>query len=279
MYKVSVGKELFEDILLKKTHILTKENSKYWKKELLEPKIVNDKISYGIKQFEQIIITNGLGEDKPLLVAECLKVDYSSSYDRFEFTLGKILEQRNTNLEEDYKDNLIEQLLKEKEILEDQMNRDHLTGVYSRRKMEDDLDSFVNQKNSFLLTAIFVDADRFKGINDNFGHEAGDKTLVYLAKKLQKYAKSLNGEVYRYGGEEFVILCFLAKDRLIQRLNELREDIKTEKVPHTKRDISVTVSMGVSFYSDCENAEDMIKRADECLYHAKDKGRDRIEIA
>jgi len=278
MYKVSVGKELFEDILLKKTHILTKENSKYWKKELLEPKIVNDKISYGIKQFEQIIITNGLGEDKPLLVAECLKVDYSSSYDRFEFTLGKILEQRNTNLEEDYKDNLIEQLLKEKEILEDQMNRDHLTGVYSRRKMEDDLDSFVNQKNSFLLTAIFVDADRFKGINDNFGHKAGDDVLHYLGKSLIEHAKSLNGEVYRYGGEEFLILCFIAKDRLIPKLNDLREDIKEQKISHAKRDISVTVSMGVSFFSDCSSKEELLKKADLGVYKAKENGRDRIEI-
>ena len=279
MYKISVSKELFSDILLKKTILLTKENNKYWKKELLNPTIIDNKINYSIKQFEKIVITNGLGDEKPQLVIECKKVDYSLSKDLFEFHLGKILEQKNTNLKEDYKDTLIEQLLQEKIQLEDKINRDHLTQVYNRRKMYEDLKSFINHKNSFLLTTIFIDADRFKGINDNFGHEAGDKTLVYLAKKLQKYAKSLNGEVYRYGGEEFVILCFLAKDRLIQRLNELREDIKTEKVPHTKRDISVTVSMGVSFYSDCENAEDMIKRADECLYHAKDKGRDRIEIA
>jgi diguanylate cyclase (GGDEF)-like protein len=279
MYKISVSKELFNDILLKKTILLTKENNKYWKKELLNPTIIDNKINYSIKQFEKIVITNGLGDEKPQLVIECKKVDYSLSKDLFEFHLGKILEQKNTNLKEDYKDTLIEQLLQEKIQLEDKINRDHLTQVYNRRKMYEDLKSFINHKNSFLLTTIFIDADRFKGINDNFGHEAGDKTLVYLAKKLQKYAKSLNGEVYRYGGEEFVILCFLAKDRLIQRLNELREDIKTEKVPHTKRDISVTVSMGVSFYSDCENAEDMIKRADECLYHAKDKGRDRIEIA
>ena len=114
MYKISVSKELFEDILLKKTLVLTKENNRFWKKELLEPKIIDDKISYEIRQFEQLRITNGLGNDKPQLVIECNKVAYSSSFDRFEFSLGKVLEQKNTTMGEDYKDNLIEQLLKEK---------------------------------------------------------------------------------------------------------------------------------------------------------------------
>lgn len=278
MYKISVSKDLFDDILLKKTNILTKENNRYWKKELLEPKIINDKISYNIKQFEKLTITNGLGDDKPLLIVECIKVSYSSSYDRFEFVLGKVLEQKNTNLEEDYKDNLIEQLLKEKQLLEDKMNRDHLTGVYNRRKMEEDLDSFVTQKNSFLLTAIFIDADRFKGINDNFGHKAGDNVLFYLGEKLQKHAKLLNGEVYRYGGEEFVILCFIAKDRLILRLNDLREDIKEQRIPHPKRDISITVSMGVSFFSECDSKDELLHKADKGVYKAKENGRDRIEI-
>lgn len=278
MYKISVSKELFDDILLKKTHLLTKENNKYWKKELIEPKIINDKISYTIKQFDKITITNGLGKDKPLLIVECLKVDYSSSYDRFEFVLGKIIEQKNTDLNEDYKDNLIEQLLREKELLEDQMKRDHLTGVYTRKKMEDDLDSFVNQKNSFLLTAIFIDADRFKGINDNFGHKAGDEVLHYLGQKLLNHAKHLNGEVYRYGGEEFIILCFIAKDRIIPRLNDLREDIKSQTVYHPKKDISVTVSMGVSFFSECGSKEKLLKNADLGVYKAKENGRDRIEI-
>ena len=79
MYKISVNKELFNNILLKKTLILTKENNKYWKKELLNPTIVNNRINYTIKQFDKLTITNGLGDDKPQLVVECKKVDYSLS--------------------------------------------------------------------------------------------------------------------------------------------------------------------------------------------------------
>ncbi len=278
MYKISVDKVLFKDIQFKKIHILEKETSKYWQKELLEPKIINDKIKYSIKQVDKLIITNGLGEEKPQLTIECEKVDYSNKKDIFEFHLGKILEQRNTDLADNYKDTLIEELLREKAQLEDTMNRDHLTGVYNRRKMENDLDMFVNQNNSSILSAIFVDADRFKGINDNFGHDAGDRTLVYLGQKLQKHAKILNGEVYRYGGEEFIILSFVPKSEILDKLDELRKDIKSHKIYHSTKDISISVSMGVSFYIECSSKDEMIKKADAGVYKAKNNGRDRIEF-
>lgn len=278
MYKISVSKELFKDIQFKKINILEKETSKYWKKELLEPKIENDKIRYTIKQIDKLMFTNGLGDEKPQLIVECLKIDYSFKKDIFEFYLGKILEQKNTDVTENYKDVLIEELLREKAKLEDTMNRDHLTNVYNRRKMENDLNLFINQNNAHLLTAIFVDADRFKGINDNFGHDAGDRTLIYLAKKLQKHSKLLNGEAYRYGGEEFIILCFPQKNEVISKLNDLRSDIKSEKIYHKIRDISVTVSMGIAFFNESSSKDEMIKRADNGVYKAKENGRDRIEF-
>ena len=118
MYKLSINKDLFENILLKKINILEKENTNYWKKELLEPTLKDDKLTYEIKQFEKVIITNGLGKDKPQIVVECLKVDYSIENGVFEFHLGKILEQKNILQVEDEKDILIKQLLKEKEEMQ-----------------------------------------------------------------------------------------------------------------------------------------------------------------
>ncbi len=276
MHKLSVSKELFQDILLKKTNIIEKEASKYWLKELLEPKIENDKIKYNIKDIDKLIITNGLGQDKPQLTIECERVEYSFKKDFFQFHLGKILEQKNSDLQENYKDNLIEELLRQKAQLEESMHRDHLTGVYNRRKMESDLSAFTNQNNSYYLCAIFIDADRFKGINDNFGHDTGDRVLIYLGKKFQKYAKILNGEVYRYGGEEFVILCFMEEEQLKQKVESLRIDIKSQRIYHPKRDISITISMGVSFYKNCTNKDELIKKADIGVYKAKNSGRDKI---
>lgn len=277
MHKISVDKNLFKDIQFKKTHIIEKETSKYWKRELLEPKIENDRIKYSIKQLDKLMITNGLGDDKPQMIIECVKIDYSFKKDLFEFYLGKILEQKNTDIEENYKDNLIEQLLREKAQLEDTMYRDHLTGVYNRRKMDADINMYINQNNADLLTAVFIDADRFKGINDNFGHKTGDKVLSYLGKKLQTHANILNGEVYRYGGEEFLILCFIEENILRKKLDDLRLDIKSQRIYHETKDISVTVSLGVSFFKNCKNKEVLIKNADEGVYKAKQNGRDRIE--
>ena len=120
MYKFSINKELFENILLKKTLILKKENTNYWKKELLEPILKDDKLIYEIKQFKKIVITNGLGNDKPQIVIECLKIDYSIENGIFEFHLGKILEQKNIGIVEQNKDKIIEQLLEENKKLREQ---------------------------------------------------------------------------------------------------------------------------------------------------------------
>jgi len=278
MLHISVPKEQFNDILTTKQKILTKEITNYWKKELLDIRLENDKIRYDIKNIDKIKISNGFGDDKPLLIIECTKLDYNPKHNNFEFHLGYIVERKNTNISDDYKDSLIQQLLREKEQLQDSMNRDHLTGVYNRRKMEEDLENFVNQSNSYLLTAVFVDADRFKGINDYFGHDAGDDALKYISHKIQKHAKMLNGESYRYGGEEFVMLCFLPKDILLHGLEKLREDIKSEKIANPKRPISLTVSMGVSFWTNSSSKDNFIKVADDGVYKAKSNGRDRIEI-
>jgi hypothetical protein len=117
VYKLSINKELFSDILLKKINILEKQNNSYWKKELLEPVIIDDKLTYTIKQFDKLKITNGLGKDQPQLIIECKKVDYDIENGCFEFYLGKILEQKNINVIEDEKDIIIKQLLEEREKL------------------------------------------------------------------------------------------------------------------------------------------------------------------
>ena len=122
MYKLSINKELFDDILLKRINILEKKNNSYWKKELLEPSIIDDNLTYTIKQFDKLQITNGLGKDKPQMIIECKKVDYDIKNGCFEFYLGKILEQKNINVVEDDKDIIIKQLLEEREKLLEMLN-------------------------------------------------------------------------------------------------------------------------------------------------------------
>lgn len=278
MIHISIPKTLFEDILSNKEKVLLKEASKHWQKILFEPKIIEDKIYYEIKKINKLNLSNGLGSDKPSIVIECNNIIHDKEKRNFSFELGKILEHKNINMDKQ-KDDLIEQLLREKKVLEESMAKDHLTQTYNRRKMDSDLDMFIQQPNSHSLSAVFIDADRFKGINDNFGHDTGDRALQYIAKKLQRYANFLEGEIYRYGGEEFVILCFYPQDKLLKKLEELRVDIKEEKILHPFKEVSVTVSMGVAFWHTSKNKEEFINKADKAVLLAKTNGRDRIEIS
>ncbi|MBL3518935.1 hypothetical protein H0A43_00415 [Arcobacter lanthieri] len=117
MYKFSIKKELFEDIMLKKVNILEKKATNYWRKEILVPKIIDESIFFEIKDSERLILVNGLGEDKPKIIVECLKTEYIKDRAIFRFYLGKILEQKNINDFQDEKDILIKELLNEKNEL------------------------------------------------------------------------------------------------------------------------------------------------------------------
>jgi len=278
MQKISISKELFENILLKKELIFKRENNKYWKKILLEPRIINDNIEYSIKQFDTLTITNGLGKDAPLLVVECKKVEYSSSKNCFEFFLGKVIEQKNTNLKEDYKDNLIEELLREKELLKDQMNKDNLTQIYNKRKMENDLDFFSRQSNSSFLCSISINLNRFRRINKEYGREFGDKVLIKVSEILKKYSDILNGELYRYSGDDFMILCFIPKKHILKKLEELIKEIKNKKIYHSSGDVSIIINIGVSFLSHSVNVNQMIEKSTKAAISSIEKGRYKIEF-
>ena len=117
MYKLSINKELFEKILLKKINLIEKENTNYWKKELLEPKIVDNNIYYDIKNIGKIVFTNSFGEDKPQIIVECKKIEYLKDKNLFKIYIGKILEQKNIEFIKDEKDILIKKLLDEKQEL------------------------------------------------------------------------------------------------------------------------------------------------------------------
>lgn len=95
LLKLSISRDIFEAILSKNVSFLEKEASSYWKKELLEPKFEDNKILYDIYKIEKIILTNGLGNDKPQITIEIDNLEYDKSRGLFIFHFGKILEQKN----------------------------------------------------------------------------------------------------------------------------------------------------------------------------------------
>ena len=152
---------------------------------------------------------------------------------------------------------------------------DPLTLSGNRRALDKQLTKILaDQKRTPSKTSLLLlDLDHFKKINDNYGHANGDQVLVELVSLIKNYTRPLDA-LYRYGGEEFIVLP-LTVDLLAAKLvaENLREKIAQSRFAN---DISVTVSIGVAEYRAGETAEAWISRADAALYLAKDLGRNRV---
>lgn len=129
------------------------------------------------------------------------------------------------------------------------------------------------------LSLLMIDIDRFKGINDNFGHDAGDKAIVACAEILKTYKRDTD-IVSRYGGEEFVILMpqSTLEDALLTAENIRKEIDKQPIFSFDGKNIFLTVSVGVTQINpEYDNSiDDMLKRADDALYTAKRSGRNNV---
>nr|WP_314578356.1 diguanylate cyclase [uncultured Pseudomonas sp.] len=156
---------------------------------------------------------------------------------------------------------------------------DTLTGLPNRAAWNERLDHEADllQKNRSSLLLGILDLDHFKRINDGYGHLAGDKVLKIIASQLEKRLRT-SDFLARFGGEEFVLLLpHTPMADGLALLERLRATI--EQCPfHFKGDpVTVTVSIGLTLFKPGERSDLVLKRADQALYRAKDKGRNRIE--
>ena len=166
--------------------------------------------------------------------------------------------------------------------------RDHLTGCYNRRYMEEQLlEREVERASRYpaWLTVIMCDLDHFKVINDTYGHPIGDVVLRHFASVLQAACRDHVDSVVRYGGEEFMLILpetdLRGGVRLAERLRRTIGDVPAYR--DEQRSVSVTASFGVvsADFSKVGMEGDpgaLITRADELLYQAKSAGRDRVEF-
>ncbi|GFR35856.1 diguanylate cyclase [Thermobrachium celere] len=159
---------------------------------------------------------------------------------------------------------------------------DYLTNIYNRRAFFEvayELCKKVEKKNSSAVV-VMTDIDKFKTINDTYGHDVGDAILKDFASILKKSIRECD-IVARFGGEEFVILLYnISIDDAYKRIEELRNAIQNKIVEVGKNSIKYTASFGISGVRcfDEKPLEDAIKRADMALYRAKQNGRNRVEI-
>lgn len=158
-------------------------------------------------------------------------------------------------------------------------SHDSLTGLYNRRSAEQLLDEAIHaiDKNGKPLSAMMLDLDHFKEINDIYGHDRGDQVLMGLADILRKYCPS-DASACRWGGEEFVILLPGFEREEAGKVAEIIRS-SLEKAPLIPDGRKVTASIGVTSCRKGETKESLYKRIDNILYEAKQGGRNRVYMA
>ncbi|HHX61826.1 MAG TPA: GGDEF domain-containing protein, partial [Epulopiscium sp.] len=126
---------------------------------------------------------------------------------------------------------------------------------------------------------MMVDIDDFKNINDQYGHEVGDAVLMEIVKRLNHDIRS-SDQLIRWGGDEFVGIFPGLREEHIKGFGEkLLTEISLLKIPVGNRTVSVTMSMGFSYFKETDiDYNDVLKRADDAMYQSKKQGKNRYGI-
>jgi diguanylate cyclase (GGDEF)-like protein len=159
---------------------------------------------------------------------------------------------------------------------------DGLTGLPNRTLFNDRLESILHdaRRTGEVFAVVFVDMDRFKGINDSLGHAVGDQVLVACARRLRDAVRA-SDTVARYAGDEFTLIIRHANDRADVRhvAAKLLKAMQAPLVLDDGSELHVTTSIGVSVYpDDAADAESLIKYADMAMYSVKGHGRNNVQV-
>jgi diguanylate cyclase len=166
----------------------------------------------------------------------------------------------------------------QREELENLASKDTLTGIFNRRTLVDELDRAQRtfEREQHRCGILMLDIDHFKQVNDGYGHLVGDEVLIELANLLERNVRK-NDRVFRYGGEEFVVLAMLPNhDGLVTVAEKLRSCV--ERDIHDPDGHPITISLGGAILRSGESIEAWFARADTALYTAKNSGRNRAVV-
>ena len=200
-----------------------------------------------------------------------------------EDTLATELAQRQLNAQLIHLSSDMESLRKELAQIRDESYKDFLTGIANRKAFDAALDDAIystrSDKSTFSI--LIADIDHFKQVNDNYGHLIGDKVLRFVASTFKR---SLKGKdiVARYGGEEFaVILPNTEITGAYSVAEQIRRSVSAGQIKEMsseKKLDQITISIGIAQFESSDLHNDLLQRADQALYKAKEKGRNRVEI-
>ena len=200
------------------------------------------------------------------LVAFILVIGTSSAMGGFIYGLRMKLRDRNLKLKQAVA------------TIEELVSLDSLTGIYNRRHLFQILNQEINRcgrsQNTFCLC--IMDIDHFKQVNDTYGHLAGDAVLREMADNVSRELRSIDC-FGRYGGEEFLmVLPQTALEGALIKAERVRQQVESLVFPKVAGNFRITVSIGVAEHKKGEGVDDTLARADQCLYAAKDAGRNQV---
>jgi two-component system cell cycle response regulator len=156
---------------------------------------------------------------------------------------------------------------------------DGLTGLTNHRAFQERVGEYVAraQRLGKHLSFIMTDIDKFKSVNDTYGHPVGDKVIECVSAVLQANVRKID-LVARYGGEEFMLVFEEADTQgAVQLAERIRQDMMAQQVQSEKGQFGATLSLGVAtFPEDGSEQGTLIEHADQALYHAKHCGRNRV---
>lgn len=177
-----------------------------------------------------------------------------------------------------HNDMIIKSLAKRNQELDQLARTDQLTGFMNRRSFNDMIGHYQEEAkgHDHHLSVLLFDLDRFKEVNDTYGHLTGDDVLRELAKRLHAIVPP-DYPIVRWGGEEFLIITNLALDGAEKMAEKIRRSF--EKTTWTTDKVDMTASFGVAAVHDNEPSKVWLIRVDRALYEAKNNGRNRVVVS
>jgi diguanylate cyclase (GGDEF)-like protein len=159
---------------------------------------------------------------------------------------------------------------------------DSLTGLYNRKHLMESLTKEIGRSRRYErpFALLIIDIDHFKKFNDAYGHLAGDDVLRKMGNVFRESIRNCDYAA-RYGGEEFIIFMpEIGQDDGVKAAERIRGSVAKEKIDANGHSVTVTISVGIaSFPEHGDDAQAIISKADEALYQAKRRGRDRVVLA